>query len=1651
MKKAILLTLLAVFYLVFLSAQNRSDISSNPAQIVETLNPNEFYTSELILINNGSSAVGWSAELINAGSWLTLDVDTGSLQTGESYTVNVNLDAKGFGSGDTLTGEIHFIFTPDSDTLVVPVTMAVFGDTLGKVINFTVHFYDEAFGVVKLNWQLKEYSTVVLQHFLIIRNGAPIATTQYTVYYDSLPQFGSYSYEVVPVYNEGYGIKRGPTNINWLEPELSFIPDTAKSNSWAGDFSMTSAVISNSGDGELYFEFTGFDDSNYSKDFVTSVIPFEGRLQTNSSVTVYFTNDASDYNNGIYLTGLPFITNETEPNDTLHVQMNVTTPSVVYGTVNDCFDASNLFNVKVQAIKLDTNTVFTAYSDIAGKFRLKADEGEYNLIFSRVGYQSDTVDSVFLTAGDSLSVDIQLCVELSPARDVMAVVNENEGECHINWNKPIGFKQTIYDDGEAEDFLLFNDQGSAIAVRFTPDAYPALLTGGMIYVGKGTETTNKTGFYGSNVIIGILDVDSNGMPGVIIDTANLIVNNFGWIDFSNRFNTVIETGDYFIAVWQECSGVNAVPIGLDENNASNNRSYFRLTNTSWGLSLAQGMMIRAFTQGPINYAVSGFSNYQVWRISEFDPNLGEYPQQGYGTRLLIGNMMDTSFTDAGYGALTEGWYDYCVVAKYNSSTSQCSYSNIIETGLAVSATVNVTHCGGKPADSTFVTLTGHDYPYDVLQVLSDTNGVALFDSVIKGIYDIKVFKIGYQAVILHDVTIDEDYTTDVAIQENAFPARNLFVDSITSIATWDEPLVTSLPLETFEEVQFPPPGWQASTGPCVFGHWHRAGPDENFGDWHIPPWEGYYALVNKDEATSCMDGPIDYLITPELDLREDEDFMMTFDRFFDAVYGGVSTIEYSVDSGITWSVFYTVIPSLVWKKEYVDLSEISGVNGLGNVMLAFVFNNGNSWTGGWAIDNVQITSDPAEIKNYFVYLDGYELAVLPPDQRTYQYEDLEFGNYYTAAVRAGYLCGMSEKVEYSWQSGYLDPPLNLYDEYIYNTNDVPLFWEMPEVPPELLSFNIYRNGKQVMNVPYSGEPGFFLTTDFDLYPGQYVYRVTGVYDLTSYGYPGELGESAPSNNDTVNVMWGFQIPFEETWDAGNFDFNMWQTPLGSWAINNLIGNKAPSVAFDGDTSLVDYSVPLISVPLRADSIIKERIVYLDFDLMLEDDSATETETLKVEVMNADNCILLTEVSNKGSFSFEDGHHHINITEKVMGTVFWLKFTAEGQNSSIVHWYVDNIKVYNKCPEPENLRAKYIWDSNDNFGIKICWQHPMMSTAVKQWFYWDAENASGEGFNSIDDYSVAAYWSPGDLANYEGGYLTRVRFYLLGTQPEFFNALHIKVWKGQNTDSLVFEKDMPASLLTSGWNEYIFSQPIGLKEGDRLWVGYTIYDQVENALPCGTDAGPANKGRGDKVKIGNGTWHNASGIGSDYDHNWNIRILIKKPRDSMRWRNFDNYKLYRSETGEEDSYTEYASIPYDTSFLVCYNDMYPNTQPGSVYWYKVTAGYFSEGDTCESDFARAIDNPDDDFVYVLVTDVEKQNSNDKISLYPNPASDRLNIESAEVITQITVYAYSGKIVLKKNLNSKNEFALNTATFHAGVYIAKIKTGNREVFKRFVIVR
>jgi len=72
----------------------------------------------------------------------------------------------------------------------------------------------------------------------------------------------------------------------------------------------------------------------------------------------------------------------------------------------------------------------------------------------------------------------------------------------------------------------------------------------------------------------------------------------------------------------------------------------------------------------------------------------------------------------------------------------------------------------------------------------------------------------------------------------------------------------------------------------------------------------------------------------------------------------------------------------------------------------------------------------------------------------------------------------------------------------------------------------------------------------------------------------------------------------------------------------------------------------------------------------------------------------------------------------------------------------------------------------------------------------------------------------------------------------------------------------------------------------------------------------------------------------------------------------------------------------------------------------------------------------------------------VRLSPNPAHDTVNIRSAGVMTELLIYDSKGAFVLQEALN-ETETQLNVSTFHAGLYLLRIKVGDEELVQKLIV--
>ena len=74
--------------------------------------------------------------------------------------------------------------------------------------------------------------------------------------------------------------------------------------------------------------------------------------------------------------------------------------------------------------------------------------------------------------------------------------------------------------------------------------------------------------------------------------------------------------------------------------------------------------------------------------------------------------------------------------------------------------------------------------------------------------------------------------------------------------------------------------------------------------------------------------------------------------------------------------------------------------------------------------------------------------------------------------------------------------------------------------------------------------------------------------------------------------------------------------------------------------------------------------------------------------------------------------------------------------------------------------------------------------------------------------------------------------------------------------------------------------------------------------------------------------------------------------------------------------------------------------------------------------------------------------ENIEIYPNPAKDVLNINSAFAIKEVEIYDALNRLIEKRKANKRN-IQLNIANYKAGSYIVNIKTAKGSVKKKLIV--
>ncbi len=364
-----------------------------------------------------------------------------------------------------------------------------------------------------------------------------------------------------------------------------------------------------------------------------------------------------------------------------------------------------------------------------------------------------------------------------------------------------------------------------------------------------------------------------------------------------------------------------------------------------------------------------------------------------------------------------------------------------------------------------------------------------------------------------------------------------------------------------------------------------------------------------------------------------------------------------------------------------------------------------------------------------------------------------------------------------------------------------------------------------------------------------------------------------------------------------------------------------------------------------------------------------------------------------------------------------------------------------CDPPTKLDGSHYFEDAEDHGALISWgERP---EPINQWLYFD----NGMFRRSLGgDDEPRIFWAirfeAEDLAEYVGTALKKVSLYDVGA-----GTYQLWIYVGGDTAPRTLVRSQNMALTNAqAWHEEIISPAYEIPENEPIWIVVGQQGLSRPAAAC-QDMGDAN---GRWVSLNGETWTDMHTYNMYYT--WMLRAFVTNQAGREMALDKDGYilqqyNLYRS--FDNTDYEQVASIPAIESQLYYeYRDNLANDNHEDVY-YRLTAFYLADnGETCESDYAASLNDPELNYVSIDLTSTE-ENLDSSLKLYPNPTSGHITIE-LEGLQKVMVYNALGQALISKETNS-DALQLDLSGFENGLYWVKVMAQTGAVVRTFVISR
>jgi hypothetical protein len=360
--------------------------------------------------------------------------------------------------------------------------------------------------------------------------------------------------------------------------------------------------------------------------------------------------------------------------------------------------------------------------------------------------------------------------------------------------------------------------------------------------------------------------------------------------------------------------------------------------------------------------------------------------------------------------------------------------------------------------------------------------------------------------------------------------------------------------------------------------------------------------------------------------------------------------------------------------------------------------------------------------------------------------------------------------------------------------------------------------------------------------------------------------------------------------------------------------------------------------------------------------------------------------------------------------------------------IDNISIYRKCEPPINLIAEYNYPNLSE--AILVWEPPVPGgQGVAGWLAWDdGNNHDAIGLTTGGTFSAAVRFTAAQLGQYEGNYLTKIRFF-----PYAEGSFVLKVWTGENGGQSILTQPV-SNIFVGEWNEVALNYPFQIPNLTELWFGYTVTHTSGN-FPAGVDDGPAVSGFGDLISLDGSTWESmASAYALNY--NWNLEGYIGPLENNPQ--NYDNRVELIQHANSINKSVIKNTIIYnksinrnllhyeiyrdgelrDTTSAITYLDSLPYA--GNFYCYTIVAVY--------ADCVSIYSNED----CVIIRNEERSQP---IHSYPVPANQSLNIDSENELSSLIITNFNYQPVYQIYNLKPGTITINTSTFGNGIYFIR----------------